>query len=492
MSARLPDIELPLAPLAPALPARIGKYTVTGLIGSGAMGVVYRALDPHIQRTVAIKTIRPPLLVRGGAPGQGAAEGLQAVRRFRQEAQAAGRLNHPNIVAVYEFGETPEALYIAMECVEGRSLHAVTGAGTRLALADVMAVMLQLLDALLAAHAERVWHNDIKPSNLLITRDGRLKVGDFGIARVDAHELTAKGSVIGSPGYMSPERCRGEPSDHRADLFACGVLLYELLTGVPPFGGDAQTVMQQVLASTPVPPSRRPGSVGTAAFDAVVAKALARRPADRYPDAQTMRQALLEAAPADAVRFALSPQALVSMRRAPTGSQPLSRRSAAAPAAAPAGTGGGAPTWDAALLEQVETLLRPQLGAASGAVVRDASRRSASLSTLVARIANEALPKTGRAAFLAQATRLGGTVAASAAAPAARSLPVLGQTPMSPALVERAAKVLAAHIGPIALVHARRAAQAAVTREAFFCALAERAGADIDRRRLLAQLWKLG
>lgn len=490
MSARLPDIELPLerpataAPVAPAFPPRIGKYSVTGLIGSGAMGVVYRALDPHIQRPVALKTIRPSLLAGRG-------DALQAVRRFRQEAQAAGRLSHPNIVSVYEFGETPEAMFIAMECVEGRSLHAITGSGTRLALADVMAVMLQLLDALHAAHAERVWHNDIKPSNLLVTRDGRLKVSDFGIARVDAHDFTARGSVVGSPGYMSPERYRGEPADHRADLFACGVLLYELLTGVQPYSGDAETVMQQVLEATPVPPSCQPGSVGTAAFDAVVAKALARRAGERYPDALAMRQALLDAAPADAVRFSLSAQALVSMRRAPTGSQP--QAPVPAPVPAPVATaGGGAPTWDAALLGQVETLLRPQLGAASGAVVRDASRRSASLSALVARIANEALPKAERASFLARATQLTGTLAVPTAAPPAVGLPVLGQTPMSPALVERAAKVLAVHIGPIALVHARRAAQDATTREQFFCTLAERAGDDVDRRRLLAQLWKLG
>lgn len=485
MSARLPDIELPLPAAAPACPARIGKYTVTGLIGSGAMGVVYRALDPHIQRPVAVKTIRPPLLARAG--GQ-----VDAVRRFRQEAQAAGRLNHPNIVAVYEFGETPEALFIAMECVEGRSLHAITGAGTRLALADVMAVMLQLLDALHVAHAERVWHNDIKPSNLLVTRDGRLKVTDFGIARVDANDLTARGSVVGSPGYMSPERYRGEPSDHRADLFACGVLLYELLAGVQPFGGDARGAMQQVLEDEPPPPSRLPGSVGTPAFDAVVAKALAKRAAERYPDALAMRQALLDAAPPDAVRFALSAQALVSMRRSNTGSQPAG---VAAPAPA-VSTGVGAPTWDAALLSQVETLLRPQLGAVSGAVVRDASRRSSSLSALVARIANEALPKTERATFLSRATQLGSTVRVPVAGPAAApagggALPVLGSTPMAPALVERAAALLARQIGPIAIVHARRAAQSAASREQFFCALADRAGPDIDRRALLAQLWAL-
>lgn len=497
MSVRHADLELPLA--APALPSRIGKYLVTQLIGSGAMGVVYRGVDPHIQRPVAIKTIRPSLLA--GGPGS-----LDVVRHFRQEAQAAGRLNHPNIVAVYEYGEQDDELYIAMECVEGRSLYAITGAGARLALPDVTAVMLQLLDALHVAHEERVWHNDIKPGNLLVTRDGRLKVTDFGIARLDAIDLTQRGAVLGSPGYMAPERYRGELADHRVDLFACGVLLHELLTGGVPFVGSAKEAMQQVLQFEPPPASSRAGSASTPALDTVVARALAKRPADRFPNALAMRQALLEAVPADAVRHALSPAALVTMRRVPTGPQPSW---GSAPGSA-AGSGAAVPppaaepapadalTWDASQLAQVEALLRPQLGAVSGAVVRDASRRSASLSALVARIANEALPRGERAAFLARAAQAVGVAVAAdtpprpaAGAGAAPVLPVLGQTPMQPALVDKAARVLAAHIGPIAMVHARRAAATAGSREQFYCALADRAGPEVDRKRLLAQLWRL-
>lgn len=470
-----------LAPPPAALPLRIGKYLVSGVIGEGAMGLVYRGVDPFIQRPVAIKTIRPSLLgVRR--------DGFDAAERFRQEAQAAGRLQHPNIVSVYEYGECEHGLFIAMECVEGRSLHAITGTGARLALADVVAVMLQLLDALHAAHEQRVWHCDIKPSNLLVTREGRLKVSDFGIARIDAADGLVRGAVLGSPGYMAPERYRREPADHRVDLFACGVLMYELLTGVAPFAGGRDGAMDLVLGHEPAPPSGLPGSVGVPALDAVVAKAMAKRAADRHPGALAMRAALLDAVPADAQRSVISPAALMAMRRGGTGSQP------SMPAAAPAPTA-GTPTWDAGQLARVEALLRPLLGPAAAAVVRDASRRSTSLPSLVSRIAGESLGREARHDFLAAAQTLGATrtpapTAAPRRAPPPAALPVLGATPLDPALVEAATRVLARRVGPIARVLARRVAATAGSREQFYCRLADQAGGD--PKALLAELWQAG
>lgn len=479
MSALLPARLFDPAP--DPQPARIGKYLVTDVIGEGAMGVVYRGTDPLIQRPVAIKTIRPELLATRR-------DGFDAAARFRQEAQAAGRLQHPNIVSVYEYGETEQGHYLAMECVEGRSLHAITGCGARLAMGDVVAVMLQLLDALHAAHEQRVWHCDIKPSNLLVTREGRLKVSDFGIARIDAADGMVRGAVLGSPGYMAPERYRRETADHRVDIFACGVLLYELLTGVAPFAGPREHAMTQVLEHEPAPPSGQPGSVGTPALDAVVARAIAKRAADRYPSAQAMRDALLDAVPAEAARTVLSPAALVHMRRAGTGSQP------SMPAAAPVTV--GAPTWDAALLSRVERLLQPHLGPAAAAVVRDASRRSSNLPSLVSRIAGESLGREARTAFLAGAQRLTGVapppptrrVAVPPPPPPPAAVPVLGGTPMDPKWVDDATRVLARRMGPIARVMARRAAEAATSREQFYCLLADRAGGDT--KALLAELWQ--
>ncbi len=485
-----------------ALPERIGKYLVQEVIGAGAMGVVYKALDPHIHRTVAVKTIHRSLL-----EGH---HGKAAVQRFRLEAQAAGRLNHPNIVAIYEYGESGDEgldLHIAMECVEGRSLHAITSQGTRLALADVMAVMVQLLDALNCAHEQRVWHCDVKPSNLLVTRDGRIKVTDFGIARIDSTDLTQRGAVLGSPGYMAPERYRGEVPDRRVDIFACGVLLYELMTGVAPFGGTAQQAMAQVLHHEPAPPSTLPASVALAAFDKVIARALAKRPADRFTTAVELREALLDAAPAGSVRHALSSMALVQMRRSPTGPQPVApepQYNATTMTAAqfaptmvvtPQAPSGPQP-WDPQQLAQLEALLRPLVGPMSRIVVRDGARKSGSFAALVAKIAGEALQREERGAFLEQAARIGSMEAPAAperaaGAPPPAELPVLGQTPLRPELVEKAARVLALHIGPIAALHAKRAAAGAVSCEQFFCALAERAGEGVDRKRLLDQLWKL-
>ncbi len=493
-----------------ALPERIGKYLVQQVIGAGAMGVVYRALDPHIHRTVAVKTIHRSLL-----EGH---HGRAAVQRFRLEAQAAGRLNHPNIVSIYEYGEASESeldLYIAMECIEGRSLHAITGQGTRLALPDVMAVMVQLLDALNCAHEQRVWHCDVKPSNLLVTRDGRVKVTDFGIARIDSTDLTQRGAVLGSPGYMAPERYRGEVPDQRVDLFACGVLLYELMTGVAPFGGTPQQAMAQVLHHEPPPPSALPASVALPSFDAVIARALAKKPADRFGTAVELREALLDAAPAGAVRHALSSAALVQMRRSPTGSQPVAEPPAppsdgttmtaamprsAPPAATPVASQpvpGPQPTWDPQQLAQVEALLKPLLGPMSRIVVRDAARKCSGFAALVGKIAQDSLQRDERAAFLAKAARIASLEPppaprpAPGAPPPAPELPVLGATPLRPEVVDQATRVLAQHIGPIAALHAKRAAAASVSCEQFFCALAERAGDGVDRKRLLDQLWKL-
>lgn len=522
MSARMQAVfDLP-----PPLPARIGKYLVLQRIGSGAMGIVYRATDPDIQRPVAIKTIRPRLLASG-------AEDLAAVRRFRLEAQAAGRLSHPNIVSVYEYGESPEGLYIAMECVEGRSLRELLGNGTRLAIEDVSAVMLQLLDALRCAHQQHVWHCDIKPANLLVTRDGHLKVGDFGIARLDGDDAGPRGAVIGSPGYMAPERYRGEAPDQRADLFACGVLLYELLTGVSPFCGDAPSAMAQVLHDEPPPASGLHGEAALVPLDAVVARAIAKDPDARYASAADMRAALVAATPPGSVRHAISPAALVHMRRSGTaGDAPSSPAPARAgyphahsyphsyphshphshphsPPQAPlhdrtlvlprpalaAPTAPTAPAvQDPRRLAQLETLLRPLLGPMARLVVRDAARRHAGLPELIAHIADNALRPGERETFLRRAGRIASAAGMPLAGPRpspapTTPMPVLGETPLRPEDVSQAARVLAEEIGPLALLLARRAAATATSCEQFFCALVEKAE-GVDRRALLTRLWQ--
>lgn len=477
MSAR------PLAFVETAVPRRIGKYAVSGLIGQGAMGVVYRALDPDIHRPVAIKTIRQALHGDGGGPA--------AAERFRHEARAAGRLNHPNIVSIYEYGQDDVGgeLFIAMECIEGPSLAALAERGARLSLPDVMAVMLQLLDALQCAHEQRIWHCDIKPSNLLVTQEGRLKVTDFGIARIESADLTVRNAVWGSPGYMAPERYAGGALDQRVDVFSCGVLLYELLTGGAPFNGSASAVMYQVLQQEPPPPSTVPQSASTTAFDAVVARALAKHPGDRFTTAHEMRQALLAAAPSGSVRHLLSATASADMRGAAEQPTLVLPR----PAAAVATTGATTP-FDPRLMAQIEALLRPFVGPVSRFVVRDAARRSGGTVAQVVQITAQSLTADERVTFLRRVGRIVGVDHHPAAAPAPRttgSVPVLGQTPMRPDIVDKAARLLALQLGPIATLLAKRAAAVATCREQFFCTLADSAAEQVDRKALLEQLWRI-
>ena len=233
------------------------------------MGVVYKGFDPGIQRTVALKTIRRDLALSDGS-------GASAQQRFRVEAQAAGRLSHPGIVAVYDFGEEGDLAYIAMEFIEGSSLSRYNTKGKVFPDDDVASIAAQLLDALDHSHSHGVWHRDIKPANVLITHEGKVKVADFGVARIEHNDLTVAGSVIGTPGYMAPEQFLGEPIDSRVDIYATGVLLYQLLVGRPPFTGNTESLLYRVVHEPPVLPTLTPGYSRLLNLDEVVGKALAK------------------------------------------------------------------------------------------------------------------------------------------------------------------------------------------------------------------------
>ncbi len=269
-------------------PARLGKYEVTEVLGTGAMGVVYKGFDPGIRRIVAIKTIRRELIA-GDKPA------AMMLQRFRNEAQAAGKLAHPGIVAVYDYGEDAEVAYIAMEYVAGNSLREYLARGTRFSERDAVSVMSQLLDALAHAHERRVWHRDIKPANLIVMMNGRVKVADFGIARIETSDLTQTGAVMGSPGYMAPEQYAAAAIDHRADVFAAGVVFYQLLTGARPFSGTTEQVAYAICHTEPARPSVADRGKGWERYDALLAQALAKRPEDRFQTADAFRKALVEA-----------------------------------------------------------------------------------------------------------------------------------------------------------------------------------------------------
>ena len=263
--------------------SQLGKYEIRRELARGAMGIVYEAYDPLIKRRVALKTIRPDQL-----DGERAAD---MIARFRREAQAAGRLNHPNIVAIYEFDEDAGTAFIAMEFVEGRELKDSFAANERFRMADIERIMTALLDALDYSHKQGVVHRDVKPANIFLLDNGGVKVADFGIAHIESSNLTQVGTVVGTPNYMSPEQIMGLPVDGRSDLFAAGVILYQFVTGERPFAGSSTTTMQKVLKEEPLPPSTLNVQLPPA-IDAVVRRALAKRPDDRYATAHEFAQAL--------------------------------------------------------------------------------------------------------------------------------------------------------------------------------------------------------
>ena len=260
------------------LPDHIGKYRIDAAIGRGGMGMVYRGFDIAIQRAVAIKSISRAALPTDEQSG--------TLDRFRREAQAAGRLVHPNIVQVFEYGEDGDTAFIAMELVEGRSLHQELAARRRFTLREVARVMAELLDALAHSHAQGVVHRDIKPANILLNADGRVKISDFGIARIESSNLTQSGQMFGTPYYMAPEQFLGQHAGPAADLYAAGVIAYELLTSIRPYSGGTPQIMRQVLdlETLPIPPSRLNANV-SATLDEVVLTALAKPIDERFSGA---------------------------------------------------------------------------------------------------------------------------------------------------------------------------------------------------------------
>ena len=263
--------------------SQLGKYEIRRELAHGAMGVVYEAYDPLIKRRVALKTIRPDQL-----EGERTAD---MVARFRREAQAAGRLSHPNIVPIYDFDDDAGTWFIAMEFVDGRELKECFAADERFRMPDIERIMTQILDALDYSHRQGVVHRDIKPANIFLLADGTVKVADFGIAHIESSSLTQVGTVVGTPNYMSPEQIMGLPVDGRSDLFAAGVILYQFLTGERPFAGSSTTTMQKVLKEEPLAPSTLNVQLPPA-IDAVVRKALAKRADDRFQSAHEFSVAL--------------------------------------------------------------------------------------------------------------------------------------------------------------------------------------------------------
>lgn len=257
---------------------QLGRYEVISELGQGAMGVVYKARDPLIDRIVAIKTINLGL-------AQEEKEEYEA--RFYQEAKAAGRLNHPNIVTIYDVGKSGDIAYIAMEFLQGCELRDILREERMMPVDQVLDMVAQVASGLAYAHEHEIVHRDIKPSNIMVIRDGHVKITDFGIARMASSAVrTQTGMVLGSPKYMSPEQVLGKVIDQRSDIFSLGVMLYEMLTGVAPFSGEnVNAIMFQTLNAVPVAPGKLNSNVPDM-LNFIVAKALAKGRDDRYQNAR--------------------------------------------------------------------------------------------------------------------------------------------------------------------------------------------------------------
>ena len=284
----------------------LGRYRIVAEIGQGAMGTVYKAVDPIIDRTVAIKTINLNL-------SRQELEEYEA--RFQQEIKAAGRLNHPNIVTIYDVGKNDQVAYMAMEFLEGKELKDIIATGQLPPTEQVVDIIAQVADGLWFAHQQDIVHRDVKPSNIMVLKGGIAKITDFGIARLPNSAVkTMTGLILGSPRYMSPEQVIGKSLDTRTDIFSLGVVLYEALTGQAPFDGDnVNAIMYATVNTAPPPPSMHNRNV-PAMLDLIVAKAMAKAVDDRYQtvkefadDLREVRRQLDSAKPSVALKARSAP-----------------------------------------------------------------------------------------------------------------------------------------------------------------------------------------
>jgi serine/threonine protein kinase len=437
-------------------PPRLGKYEILETLGSGAMGVVYLAYDPVIERRVAVKTIHKHTL--DAVPDAG--------ERFRREALAAGRLNHPGIVAVYDYGEDEDVAFIVMEYAPGLrlDLYAAQHQPSPPQLAGLMA---ELLDALGYAHAAGVVHRDVKPGNILVAQ--RLKIADFGIARIDNVTQTETGVAVGTPAYMAPEQFMGKELDHRVDLFAVGVILYELLTGRRPFEGQSlQELSYKICHAAPFPATSLTANLPPA-IDIVLTRALAKAKADRFATAAEMSRAIYDAL------------------TAPGGAQEASgvRRSQLSAS----GVQSAAQlSWSPELLQQLEQILMPIIGSVARVSVRRNAARAASPSELL-RLMSESLESEPLRPAIVERLRwaLGERNISALSAPFAPE-PLqapFDPIPIAPEAIARVTLALADSLGPIAKLLTLKAAQRSKSYLELCLHLSERLSTDEEKTRFL-------
>ena len=460
-------------------PSHIGKYSIARSLGKGAMGMVYEGFDPVIERKVAIKTILPD-----------AFEGTDleaALARFKREAQAGGRLQHPGIVGVYEYGNDGDMAFIVMEYVEGQELRRILASGHRYELIDVFEIMKQLLMALDYSHRQGVVHRDIKPANLMVLPGPKVKVMDFGIARLESSNLTQVGTVVGTPTHMAPEQLMGHVADGRADLWAAGVILYELLTGKSPFFADTPAaVMHKVLSAEVQPPSSLAPTLPPG-FDPIVMRALSRKPEERFQGAREFLAALVPALqgkiPALATGATMRGATMAGGMAGATMAGGTQRNRVPGIALAPD------------VIAQVEQTLARQIGPLARLLVQRSQAESSTFDQFVRQLAEQIEDEGEKVAFTRKATALQARTHPSTATigPQRQQQPVLETAsfkaaPLAPDVLATAERALASYVGPLARILIKEAAGKSGDVKELYAQLAAHIDSDDEKREFLASL----
>jgi serine/threonine-protein kinase len=447
---------------ADAIPARVGKYRIDHVIGRGAMGIVYKGYDEQIDRPLAIKTLRQDIISDFDD-----SEGF--LKRFANEAQSAARCLHPNIVTVFDLVEHEHRPYIVMEYVNAGTLEDVIRSGTLIPIRQVGEVMAQILLALDHAHSKGVIHRDIKPSNILCPSAASIKVTDFGVARLDSLDLTNPQGLgaVGTPNYMAPERLLGRAADVRADLFSVGVILYQLLTGSKPFiAFDLPELMRKLLNEMPPSIMTLRPELWTE-IDAVVKKALARNPDDRYQSAERFVEGLsaaIEARPHD--------------NRIPVDLTELSRTSSRDDANAEELNASLATKLSSSAADALSRSLAHWLGPVARVIVRQALQETSDIDSLVACLSRHIKADADIAQFRQAAEKLLREDLGMASA--------FAQETISDAEIKATINTLVPAIGPIARHIVIREARTAVGRDDFYRRLADRIPDEHEKSRFLA------
>jgi serine/threonine-protein kinase len=442
----------------------LGKYRVEGVLGKGAMGVVYKGYDTVLERFVALKTIHRHLVQSD--------EAADWLGRFKQEARAAGRCMHPNIVAVFDYGEHQGAPYIAMEYVDGKELSEYLRKRVQFSLKDALSIIGQVLTALGYAHEFGIVHRDIKPANIMLLENGHVKVADFGIARLETANFTQQGVLIGTPSYMSPEQFRGQTVDRRTDIYSTGVLLYELLTGQIPYPGKTFTEILYKVASRQMQDARELNPEIPQALNAVLLKALAQEVDQRYQTAQEFSRALqatIAALPETTLEHPIPTPALSNLPSSWQGSMVSG--------------------WDPEVLLQAVQTLSSYIGPIAKIVVKKAAQEATDSAQFCRALASHIPAEAEQSRFMQDmkqtAIRMTQTMRSSSARPTEQR-PVFSTEDL-----ETAQRALTAYVGPIAKVLVKKAASKAGSLKELYESLAEYIPDPKARTALLSKVAKL-